>query len=129
MDTKKRAREDDLEPESDPVSEDKTPKKHSHPPKHPRITCGASSAGNDGDDKEEHVIAPTASGNLKKHGRPFKVVDLDSGLAWEESFSVPVYVEIAIPPKLKPGKTYKGNKMEKQEPRMEGPFTLTRNML
>jgi hypothetical protein len=43
-------------------------------------------------------------------------------------FNVPVYVEIAVPPKLKPRKTYKGNKLEKQEPRMEGPFTLTHNM-
>ena len=120
--TRKRAREDDSE--SDPASEDTvTPKKHSHPSKHSRITqARMSPAGSDEDINEEHVMPVAAP---KKCGRPFKVAASEEIHA---SFSVPVYVEIAVPPKLKPRKTYKGNKMEKQAPRMEEPFTLTRNM-
>jgi hypothetical protein len=45
------------------------------------------------------------------------------------SLNVPVYVKIAVPPKLKLQRTHKDNKMEKQEPRMEGPFTLTHRMM
>ena len=124
--TRKRVREDDS-PESDPVpNEDmETPKKKSHPLKHSRVTrvpVSPQAAGSDrGSDKEDHVITP------KKRGRPFKIVDAEETRA-SVRFNVPVYVEIAVPPKLKAGKTYKGNRMEKQEPRMEGPFTLTSTM-
>lgn len=165
--TRKRAREDDADSESDPANEDtKTPKKHRRSFKHSRITrvipqpevAGSdkesdeeqairlgvapkkrgrpfkvvpdseeahAAAGSDGEpnrEPEEHAVAP------KKRGRPFKVVADSEETCATRSFNVPVYVEIAVPPKLKPGKTYKGNKMEKQEPRMEGPFTLTHKM-
>jgi hypothetical protein len=55
-------------------------------------------------DKEECTIAPP------KRGRPRK----DGGKVAEEtaSINIPVYVEIAVPPKLKPGKTYKGTGAE-----------------
>ena len=130
MATRKRTRGDDSDSESDAAiaaSDMETPnlKKHSHPPKYSRVTR-VSPAGSDGEsDKEvpERVIAP------KKRGCPHKVVSAaDAKTTGDADFSIPVYVEIAVPPKLKPGKTYKGNKMEKQEPRMEGPFSLTRNM-
>ena len=62
----------------------------------------------------------------KKRSRPRKIRE-ETPLS-HTSLNVPVYVEIAVPPKLKLGRTHKGNKMEKQEPRMEGPFTLTRRM-
>ena len=109
---------EDMSNDPDSASEDtETPKKHSRPPKH---SC-VNPAGSDGDEKEP-VTAP------KKRGHPRKVVDSEETHSSRVSFNVPVYVEMAVPPKLKPGKTYKGNKMEKQEPRMEGPFTLTRKM-
>ena len=124
MGARKRAREDDHDAASELEDTDsETPKNHSHLPKYSCVTH-ASSAGSDGEsDKEvpEHVIAP------KKHGCPCKAV-LTADPETHADFNIPVYVEIAMPPKLKPRKTYKGNKMEKQEPRMEGPFSLTHNM-
>ncbi|CAA7268274.1 unnamed protein product [Cyclocybe aegerita] len=39
-----------------------------------------------------------------------------------------VFVQVAVAPKLKPGKIHRGNKLIKQKPLVKGPFTLTRLM-
>ena len=44
------------------------------------------------------------------------------------SFAVPVFVLVAVPPKVVPGKTHKGDKTIKQDPVTTGPFTLTRKL-
>ena len=41
-------------------------------------------------------------------------------------FAVAVFVLVAVPPKVVPGKTHKGDKTIKQDPITAGPFTLTR---
>jgi hypothetical protein len=44
----------------------------------------------------------------------------------EKEFSVVVYVEVAVPPKLHAGKTHKGDKMVPQSPQRCGPFSMFR---
>ena len=44
----------------------------------------------------------------------------------EKEFSVVVYVEVAVPPKLHAGKTHRGDKMVPQAPRRCGPFSMFR---
>ena len=44
----------------------------------------------------------------------------------EKEFSVVVYVEVAVPPKLQAGKTHKGDKMIPQAPKRCGPFSMFR---
>jgi hypothetical protein len=60
----------------------------------------------------------------KKRGRPSKAAEAPH----EKLFTVPVFVEIAKPPQLVRGKTHKGDKWVKQQPRTEGPFNLTQEM-
>jgi hypothetical protein len=62
----------------------------------------------------------------RPRGRPRKPVEDKPQRSTHKHFSIAVYVEIAVPPKFRPGKTPRGNKVEKQEPRTEGPFTLRR---
>ena len=40
-------------------------------------------------------------------------------------FAVPIFVLVAVPPKIIPGKTHKGDKTVKQNPITAGPFSLT----
>jgi hypothetical protein len=62
----------------------------------------------------------------RPRGRPRKPIENKARHSTQKHFSIAVYVEIAVPPKFRLGKTPRGNKVEKQEPRTEGPFTLTR---
>ena len=62
----------------------------------------------------------------RPRGRPHKPVEDKPRKSTHKHFSIAVYVEIPVPPKFRPGKTPRGNKVEKQDPRTEGPFTLRR---
>jgi len=55
------------------------------------------------------------SPHKRGRGRPQKSADNQPHP--HNHFSIPVFVEIAVPPKFWPGKTPRGNKLEKQEPR------------
>ena len=48
--------------------------------------------------------------------------------AKKSPFAVPVFVLVAVPPKVVPGKTHKGDKMVKQDPVTTGPFTLMQKL-
>jgi hypothetical protein len=63
-------------------------------------------------------------------GRPRKPMEGShkTPVKTQQHFNIAVFVEIAVPPKFRPGKTPRGNKVEKQSPRTAGPFTLTRKM-
>lgn len=66
----------------------------------------------------------------RPRGRPRKNTEVTSNLkarkSREKEFSVVVYVEVAVPPKLHAGKTHKGDKMVLQAPRRCGPFSMFR---
>jgi hypothetical protein len=57
----------------------------------------------------------------KRCGRPVKVVEDPR----TRKFSISVYVEVAQPPVMIRGRTYKGDKLKTQAPITEGPFTMT----
>ena len=65
----------------------------------------------------------------RPRGRPRKnpeVTSKDEKNDCEKEFSVVVYVEVAVPPKLHAGKTHKGDKMVPQAPQRCGPFSMFR---
>ncbi|KAG6834965.1 hypothetical protein H0H93_006043, partial [Arthromyces matolae] len=68
------------------------------------------------DGVEEHDVPRRPRGRPPKPCPP--VVPIST-------FSVAVYVEIAVLPVMQKGKTQRGNKMVKQDPKTCGPFTLT----
>jgi hypothetical protein len=60
----------------------------------------------------------------KPRGRPRKTIEDPES----RQFLVPVFVEIAVAPKLVRGRTPRGDKLVKQPPSIEGPFNLTPGM-
>jgi hypothetical protein len=81
--------------------------------------------------KHDTSGARRAEGSLPKkrgRGRPRKSMAREGSHKSPQHFNIAVFVEIAVPPKFRPGKTPRGNKVEKQSPRTAGPFTLTRKM-
>lgn len=135
----KRAREDDSE-ETEPKP--LTPKKKSRHKKQTRIDGDQLSSDNSLSSDDELLTLRQRKAGLSRHnassgrktlypqkrgrGRPRKPMDKE--IPSRNRFSIPVFVEIAVAPKFRPGKTPKGNKLEKQEPRTEGPFSLTQKL-
>ena len=84
-------------------------------------------------ESSEHVESNAKKSKMEKaepkrpRGRPRKTSkDKKEEKRHEKEFSVVVYVEVAVPPKLHAGKTHKGDKMVPQAPRMCGPFSMFR---
>lgn len=74
-----------------------------------------------GEPAKKESTGPQPTTALKKHSCPSKIAkDLST-----QKFSVSVFVEVAQPPVMTRGKTYKGDKLVNQPPIMERPFTMT----
>ena len=72
--------------------------------------------------KREETVPNRPRGRPKKNPEVTSKAEKDR----EKEFSVVVYVEVAVPPKLHAGKTHKGDKMVPQAPTRCGPFSMFR---
>jgi hypothetical protein len=67
---------------------------------------------------------PSDDHRAKQRGRPRKAIEDPQS----RQFLVPVFVEMAVAPKLVRGRTPRGDKFVKQPPSTEGPFSLTQGI-
>ena len=88
-----------------------------------------SSESKDVERKEKKSKKEAAPQCQRPRGRPRKEdTSTKAGKKHEKEFSMVVYVEVAVPPKLHAGKTHKGDKMVPQAPRRCGPFSMFQKM-
>jgi hypothetical protein len=110
-----------------------------HDSEQPRATAsGNTKRLRDSSDSEDGECKPDAKKSKKEEpapkrprGRPRKNSEVTrkdekAGKKVEKEFSVVVYVEVAVPPKLHAGKTHRGDKMVPQAPQRCGPFSMFR---